>query len=143
MGAALVARAVVDANALLVLVLNDDRQQLVAEAVSRLDGDQPIHGPYLLVSEVANALHRAVRVGVISRQDAGLAARELDRSGIVLYRPPSIAGLLSTVEELGQASAYDATYVALATSLRAPLLTLDQRLARSAEAHGLTLLLDL
>lgn len=139
----MVTRAVVDANALLALVLNDERQQLVAEAVSRLGGNEPIHAPYFLISEVANALHRATRAGAITRGAAHAAGRALDAAGIIFHGPPDIVRLLAVVEDLGHSSAYDATYVALAVSLQAPLLTLDRRLGVLARGRGVSLMLDL
>jgi predicted nucleic acid-binding protein len=113
---------VVDASAALSALLN-------AGPARRALGDQQLHAPHLIDSEVANALRR----GVIARRlDAGIAWTALDRwrrLGMTRYAGFS---LLDRVWELREnLSAYDASYVALAEHLDCSLLTADARLGRA------------
>ena len=89
----------------------------------------PIVAPHLLHVEVASALRRATAARVISDDIATLALEDLLDLSIAL-RPfadqaDRIWALRATV------TPYDASYVALAEALDAPLATLDRRLVRA------------
>jgi predicted nucleic acid-binding protein len=117
---------VVDASVLYVLVAEDDeearrlRGQLVHEALS---------APHLIDVEVVSALRREHRAGRIGTERAMHALADLPRLPL---RRVTHTHLLARAWALrDNLSAYDATYVALAERLRAPLLTADARLARA------------
>lgn len=118
---------VLDASAALDFVLRrPDRGAWVAE---RVLGGSPLHSPHLIDVEVVSALRRFVSTGALSdhRAEQGL---ELFRWLRIGRHAPQV--LLTRVWALRESlSAYDATYVALAEALEAPLLTTDDRLARS------------
>ena len=82
--------------------------------------------PHLLPVEVAHALRRAARLGLIGAEHATLAHGDLVRLRIDLvpYGPLAerVWGLRDTVRN------YDAWYVAVAEALDRPLATLDERL---------------
>lgn len=133
-------RAVVDASVLLALVLDKTRAGELEAALDGLTGEEPLHSPALVVSEVGQGLWRAVRTGAISELGAGQAAQAIDALGLVLHQPPRLAELLRLVSRVGHPSVYDATYLALALQLRAPLATADRRFARAAETAGVAVL---
>jgi predicted nucleic acid-binding protein len=94
--------------------------------------------PHLLDLEAAQAIRGLVRRGQLA-ESAGRAALA-DIAEAPLVRMPHLP-LLTRVWELRDAvSAYDASYVALAEMLDAPLLTCDARLAAS---HGHRAQIDL
>ena len=87
------------------------------------------HAPHLIEVEVCHVLRRLN----LSRQVTDLrgrqALRDLGALGLFLHEH---GPLLSRAWGLrGNLSAYDAMYVALAEGLRAPLLTLDAKLAKT------------
>ena len=85
--------------------------------------------PHHLPAEVAHALRRAEVGGRLDGGLAALAHRDLLRLAIRLF---PFGPLATRVWELRHhVATYDAWYVALAESLRAPLVTLDVRLARA------------
>jgi len=89
--------------------------------------DQSLHAPHLIDVEVAQTLRRYVTTG----QLASMRGREAleDLGELPLRRYPH-APLLPRVWELrSNLTAYDATYIALAEEIGAPLLTADRRLA--------------
>jgi len=89
------------------------------------------HAPHLIDVEFANALRRNLRMGGL---DKDTAVRAIDAMRSWVMRRHQHWDLLPRVWELRDAaSAYDATYIALAEALRAPLLTCDAKLSR---AHG-------
>ena len=117
---------VVDASALLGLL--SDAHDAVRSAL----GDRRLAAPEIVDLEVTSALRRQARAGERTIDDARralaelVALPELDRYA---HRP-----LVDRVWQLREnITAYDASYVALAEVLRAPLVTLDRRLARAAE----------
>ena len=120
---------VIDASALLELLLGTDRAQKVA--VRALASHERLHAPHLLDIEIAQALRRLVQLKDITPRRAEQALA--DFVGIALERYPH-RDLLARIWQLRESvTAYDGAYVALAEALDAPLLTCDAKLARS---HG-------
>lgn len=111
---------VVDASAGLLGLLND------GDARAYLS-NEPFACPDLADSELVHALRTRVRRGDIEAPDAERAIAAWARLGVHRVR---IVGMLDRIWELrDNLSAYDATYVAVAEALDAPLLTADARLA--------------
>ena len=120
---------VVDASALVASLTDDDRAG--ASTAAALAG-RALAAPELLLFEVANVLRRLEISGRISAETAALA------HGDVLDLPVQLWPYAPLAEEAwrlrGSLTMYDAAYVALAVNLKAPLVTLDQKLARTAAA---------
>lgn len=111
---------VIDASAAILGLLNDGE----ARAMLR---EGPVACPHLADSEVAHALRSQVLRGDLDVLDAGRAIDTWGRLGIERI---GVQGLLPRIWELrDNVSAYDATYVAVAEALEAPLVTADGRLA--------------
>ena len=101
---------------------------VVPELQARLHGED-VHAPFLIEVEVLQALRRFVRMGLLTADRAATARDHLDALPLVLYphRP-----LMERIWELrDNHTAYDASYVALAEILAAPIITCDVRMARS------------
>ena len=113
---------VIDASAAVLGLLNDGEAR-------RTLRDSSMACPHLADSEVAHALRAQVLRGDVSAVDASQAIDAWGRLGIERV---GVRGLLSRIWELrDNVSAYDATYVAVAEALEAPLVTADGRLARA------------
>ena len=120
---------VLDASTAVELVLQTPRAERIAARA--LHPAERLHAPHLIDIEVAQVMRRLVHAKeiTVARADAALA----DFEGLVIerhgHRPlfRRVWGLRTSL------SAYDATYVALAEALAAPMLTCDDKLAR---AHG-------
>jgi predicted nucleic acid-binding protein len=120
---------VVDTSAVLAALAARDPVPGLVERLAR-DGD--LHGPHLIDTEVLHALRRMTTRKAIS--DARAADARSDFAELKLVRYPH-QPLSDRVWELRHnLTAYDATFVALAEALRAPLITCDARLA-SASGH--------
>lgn len=121
----------VDASALAEYLLRTERGREIVREIESPEND--LHAPELCDVEVAAVLRRALlarRVGP-RRARAALA----DHLDLPLARHPH-RGILPRILQLRENfSAYDATYVALAEGLRAPLLTADGPLARAVGGH--------
>jgi predicted nucleic acid-binding protein len=89
-----------------------------------------IHAPSLIDLEVASAMRKLVRAGVIESRRAEIALADL--VALPLARYPSTRLLARIWELRANVTPYDAAYVALAEALEAPLVTTDDRLARTA-----------
>jgi predicted nucleic acid-binding protein len=89
------------------------------------------HAPHLIDVEFTQALRRLVRAAQLDESLAQLALHNMRAWDIERH---SHTSLLTRVWQLRDSvSAYDASYVALAEALGAPLLTCDSKLSR---AHG-------
>ena len=121
---------VLDASAVLELLLETPRAGLVRERIGRVE--ESLHAPHLLDVEVAQVLRRYHLAGSLSAERGAQALLDLADLDITRY-PHDV--LLSRIWELrATVTAYDAAYLAVAEVLGSPLLTFDRRLA-SAPGH--------
>ena len=124
---------VVDASTVVDVVL----RVLTADqaALRMFHSGETLHAPHLLDIEVTHALRRHDA----RRQADPARCREAldDLAQIRLFRHPHNVLLPRVWALRHNLSAYDATYVALAEMLGAPLLTRDQRLAASTGHHAM------
>lgn len=108
---------------MLELLLQTERAAAVEE---RIFGGSTLHAPHLLDLEVAQVLRRYERSGDLDRQRGTEALQDFAELRIERY-PHHL--LLPRIWSLrSNATAYDASYLALAEALEAPLLTRDRRL---------------
>lgn len=116
---------VVDASAALEVLLNTRTAQRVAARL--FERDRTLHAPHLIDVEVAQVLRRLLRRGEIGATRATQALDDL--SELPLTRYPHLV-LLPRIWSLREnATAYDASYLALAEALDAVLVTCDAALA--------------
>jgi predicted nucleic acid-binding protein len=118
---------VVDASAVVELLMQGPRG---ARLAARIEADRlSLHAPELVLLEVVQVLRKARATGKLSEARAQPAFEALVDLRMQRY---SHANLLERIWSLrNNLSAYDASYVALAESLEAPLLTLDARIAKA------------
>ncbi len=128
-------RAVVDASVVVEqLVALPHSAAVDAVFTSVVETGAELWAPDLVYVETASALKK-----LVARRHIGAAAAK--KSLGWLARLPLVAvgtsSLLGEIWDLRDTlSAYDASYVALARRLRAPLVTLDKRLAAAARRRG-------
>ena len=115
---------VLDASAAVELLLQTPGGARLAE---RLEAGGSIHVPHLLDIEVANALRRLVRIGLLRNRDAAQALQDL--ADLEMHRHSHTHLLDAIWKRRHNLTAYDATYVVLATALGQTLVTGDARLA--------------
>jgi predicted nucleic acid-binding protein len=116
-----------DASAIVELLLDTPPGALVRARIRR--SDETLHAPHLVDVEVAQVLRRFQLRGELSAGRGDQALRDL--ADLALARYPHQL-LLPRIWQLRAAlTAYEAAYVALAEALDAPLLTFDERLART------------
>lgn len=117
---------VVDASAVVSALIR-------GEAARQRIGQEQLHGPHLLDTEVTDALRKLVLRTELTVLDATSALRAWSRLGV---RRHPINGLLDRIWALRHnLSAYDASYVALAEALDCSLVTADRRLAGASGAR--------
>ena len=118
---------VLDASALLELLLGTDRGRTIAARIA--DPAVGLHAPHLADVEVAQALRRYVREGEIEPSSAAAALEDLRALDLERHSHEPILGRVWALRE--DLTAYDAVYVALAEALDSTLLTCDGRLSRA------------
>ena len=113
-----------DASATLDFLLHDKSNFEWVE--QRLQDDGQLAAPHLLDTEVAHVLRKHVLGGKLDEGRAADALGDLD--DLPLERYPAQPLLMRIWELRHNLSGYDATYVALAEALDAPLITSERRL---------------
>lgn len=116
---------VLDCSALAEVVLRSER----AAAVEELIGDDALVAPDLIGSEVLSVVRRALFRGLVDRVTANRAVENLVSAPIRLMTTGPLVPAMWAMH--GNVTPHDACYVALARALAAPLITLDERLARA------------
>jgi predicted nucleic acid-binding protein len=117
---------VIDPSALVELVVGGTPR--AARLAARItDPSESLHAPYLIDLEVTSVLRSMEAKRLVSSALATRAIGDLPALDITRY-PHDV--LVPRIWQLrGNLTAYDAAYVALAESLRSPLVTCDSRLA--------------
>jgi predicted nucleic acid-binding protein len=123
---------VVDASALLEALLRTPAAKAVEARL--FSPRQTLHAPHLLDVEIAQVIRRYAMAGEVDRERGRAALADL--ADFPLRRYPHTFLLPRVWDLRNNLSAYDATYVALAEVLDAPLLTRDQRLAAALGHHA-------
>jgi predicted nucleic acid-binding protein len=118
---------VLDASALVELLLGTEAGRTIAARTA--DPRLGLHAPHLADVEVAQALRRYVREGLLEASAAAAALVELRALDLERHSHEPLLDRVWALRE--NVTAYDAVYVALAEALEAPLLTCDARLARA------------
>lgn len=127
---------VIDAS-VLVSVLGGDGAQDTANR-SALSG-QDLFAPDFVDLEVVNTWRRLVAAGRLSVERANIAVHDLGNSPLVRVSSEAYIELIWSLRD--NVTAYDASYVALATAIDRPLVTLDRRLAQTPNLPCKTILL--
>lgn len=96
---------------------------------SKLLDAESLHAPHLIDSEIASAFRRLALSGEISVQQGSTALEQFLRLRLVRYPAEPLLPRIWALR--GGLTAYDATYISLAESLGAPLLTTDGKLGRA------------
>jgi predicted nucleic acid-binding protein len=116
---------VLDASAGIELALRTEQGERLRRRIT--DTNETLHAPHLIDLEIAQALRRYERLRDLSPSDAETALQ--DFGDLPLERYPHDP-LLPRIWELRRnATAYDASYLALAEALDATLLTSDSKMA--------------
>jgi predicted nucleic acid-binding protein len=116
---------VIDASALVDLVVQSQRAPAVAQAVGSTD----MVAPDVVNPEVLSILRRLERTGELAAHEAVQAVEDLMDAPV---RRISTLPLLAEAWSLrANVSAADACYVVLARILRCPLVTADRKLSRA------------
>ncbi len=106
---------------------------LGVRARSRLERERDLRAPHLLDLEVANAFRRRTTAGLLVN---GVAAQALEDLSLFPIRRHTHGPLLQRIWDLREnATAYDASYLALAELLGCALVTADAGLARVPTAE--------
>jgi predicted nucleic acid-binding protein len=116
---------VIDASALVDLIVQSERAPAVAQAV----GATEMVAPDLVNPEVLSILRRLERTGALAARQAVQAVDDLMDAPVRRF---STLPLLAEAWTLrANVSAADACYVVLARILRCPLVTADRKLSRA------------
>jgi predicted nucleic acid-binding protein len=93
---------------------------------------QHLIAPDLLFSECANVLCKKVRRGNLTEEQAGIAARVLERADVHIVSSQTYLARAVAIAVEFDHPAYDAMYLAVAEHLGLRLVTADDRLVRKA-----------
>ena len=116
---------VLDASAAIELALNTATGQQVGDRIA--DEREVIHAPHLIDIELIHVIRRFVLRQAIDATRGEMAIRLWRMLDVQRHEhEPFVMRIWQLRDNF---SAYDATYVALAEALSAPLITADQRLA--------------
>lgn len=121
------AKLVVDASVIIAALLPDEPYNKAARAVLQSSLQSECMTSSLMRHEVVNALWQAVRARRLKQESALLVLQEFENLQF-LTRDAPCAEILKLTAALSRSATYDASYLALAQTEKAPLITADKRL---------------
>lgn len=95
-------------------------------------GGKTLHAPHLLSQEIVSVALKKTKLGW-TQEAVELALQDFSLHEVELHASDSLA--LFQLAQRYKLSAYDAAYLLLAESLKAPLATFDAKLAAAARVH--------
>ncbi len=128
-------RFVVDASVAVKLLVDEPDSNAARELTA---SGEELHAPRLMVSEVANALWRKVRLGQIERADAGAAMVLLVEMPMRWNSDESVSADAVRLALALDHPVYDCVYLALAHRIGGMVVTADRRFATAVAPteHG-------
>ncbi len=129
---------VLDASVLAALYVDDPATEQSEAALKRMERYE-MHAPDLVVLEVANVLWKRVRREELHAEDAMAAIADLSAAAIQFH---PVGGLVAQSLALALShgfTAYDATYVALATRVGGIVMTNDGGMRQRGIEAGLAI----
>ena len=123
---------VIDASALLEFLLQTSIGGRVEARLFR--DEEELHAPHLVDVEVVQGLRHLVRMGEVSSGRAEQAVADLTDLDLHRHAHVDLLGRIWKLRE--NISAYDATYVALAEAIDAPMVTCDGPLSKALGNHA-------
>jgi predicted nucleic acid-binding protein len=123
---------VLDVSGVVALLLRSDTGRRVAERLG--DTTDVVHVPHLMFVEVSQVLRRPVQTAIITPDRGKRTVTYLRDIDAVRHAHERLLPRMWELRE--NPTAYDATYVALAASLDAPLVTLDATIAGAPGHHA-------
>jgi len=126
---------VVDASVAVKWLVVEDGSDVARDLLD--DGDD-LHAPRLLVSEVANAVWRKVRLGQVDRRSAGQLIATMSDTPVRWHADETVGADAIRLAIAHDRPVYDFMYIALAQRLGTRVVTADRRLANALENtdHG-------
>ena len=126
---------VVDASVAVKWLVVEDGSDVARDLLD--DGDD-LHAPRLLVSEVANAVWRKVRLGQVDRRSAGQLIATMSDTPVQWHADETVGADAIRLAITHDRPVYDFMYIALAQRLGTHVITADRRLANALENtdHG-------
>jgi predicted nucleic acid-binding protein len=129
---------VIDSNLLIVLATDDPRKPRVEAQFDAWEAeDEELHAPSLIRYEIANGFTRLMAAGAITEAQMTEAWEKATAVPVTLHELSNGPVAVKIAVQLRRESAYDAAYLALATTLETHVWTLDGPLARNAARAGL------
>ena len=116
-----------------------------ASEVAAMVETSEVHVPALFLTEAANVISRALKVGVITPHECESRFDLLNAMQASIDPMESLHSFIPLALKAFEEglSAYDATYLLLAKKLDCPLATLDKNLRRAAKNCGVSIAGDL
>ena len=126
---------VVDASVAVKWLVVEDGSDVARDL---LDDEEELHAPRLLVSEVANAIWRKVRLGQVDRDSAAQLIATTADTPVRWHADETIGADAIRLALVLDRPVYDLMYLALAQLLGARVITADQRFANALAStdHG-------
>jgi predicted nucleic acid-binding protein len=118
---------VVDCSALAGMLFEEPWQALAAEKIH----GRNLNAPFLLQVEITSVALKKHKQGLDALAVSGLARYDTLDIALHQIQPASVLALALRYK----LSAYDAAYLWLASELKAPLATFDEKLAAAAQTH--------
>ena len=127
---------VLDASVLAALYVDDPATEQSEAALARVEADG-LHAPDFVVLEVANVLWKRVRREELHAEDAMAAIADLSAASIQFHPIGSLVTQSLALALSHGFTAYDATYVALATRVGGIVMTNDGGMRQRGIEAGL------